>query len=173
MLRVRIGFALILIAIVLLFVGSKIGGVHVVTNGSTLIYKATVASAIVGFSAGTCFLVLAVMIGTAKIGLRRLFALVALFSGFFAGLISYGSIEDYVMIGQKSLVLSPVGFQPNHVTINYDELEEVVFLSRQSDIEFRKNDQSSVAIPMGDLVQASLPQIKAALRSHGIPQVTR
>jgi hypothetical protein len=172
MLRVRVGFALILIAIVLLIVSSKVGGVHIVSNGSTLTYKENVASTIVGFCAGACLLILAVMIATARIGLRRLFAVVALFLGFFACLISYSTIQDYVMIGEKSLVLSPVGFQPNHVTINYDELEEVVFLSKQSDIEFHKNDQSRVTIPMGDLVQASLPQIKAALRSHDIPQVT-
>jgi len=167
-LRFRAGFALILVGAVFLFGATKFGGISFTSSGSTLIYKESVASAVLSIFAAVSMFASAFLMISSKVGTYRFFSALPILLGALLLLGAIAEIQDHVIISDRSLTLDRMGFFFKSIELPYADLRNAEFQSDKKEIVFHRKSQSDVSIPMGDLVMASMDQIRSALQSHGV-----
>ncbi len=167
-LRLGAGAALIFVAGIFFFGASKFGGTHVITSGSTVVYKNGFASVVFAIIASVLIFAAALSMISAKVRALKFLAVLAVLVGLLALLGAAGAMSDHVIISDRSMTLPRVGFFDRYGELPYADLECADFQPNQKQIVFHSKARDVVEIPMTDLVEASIDQIRSALESHGV-----
>lgn len=167
-LRFRAGLALIGVAGVSMFAASKLSGTQVITSGSTLIYKSNAVTTVLPVLASVSLFAAAILMISTKVGTFRFFAALTILLGALALLVAITEIQDHVIISDRSLTLDRMGLFSKSVELPYSDLQEAEFQSDKEQIVFYSKSRGAIYIPMGDLVMASMDQIRSALQRHDV-----
>jgi hypothetical protein len=165
--RFRLGMLLIADATVLLFLDSHLAGVVVTTEGASTVYRVTDVTWILGVVAAAAILWAGVLMATAKVGRRRLLAILPLGIGMMTLVANWDASRDRVTISPTGLELPGYGMWHRQEAVSFNQLESAS--TGRGRLELFKKDKGWILVPKGDLVGGAWASIMGALEEHGVP----